>query len=47
MKNDHQDGPIIEIEAFAAAERALAEAGIGFTVVDGPTREAAEPLLAA
>ncbi len=46
MKHD-RDEPTIEVNAFAAAERALLEAGIGFTVVEGPTRQTAEPSLAA
>ena len=46
MKHD-RDEPTIEVDAFAAAERALLEAGIGFTVVEGPIRHTAEPPLAA
>lgn len=47
MMNYSKDEPTIEHEAFAAAERALSEAGIGFTVVEGPIRQAGEPPLAA
>ena len=35
------------IEAFAAAERALREAGIRFTVVEAPEYEVSDPPLAA
>lgn len=34
-------------EVFAAAERALREAGIGFTVVEIPESEVSDPPLAA
>lgn len=35
------------LEAFAAAERALLEGGIGFTVVERPEAEIGNPPLAA
>ena len=35
------------IEEFSAAERALRETGIGFTVVEGPEAEVSDPPLAA
>ena len=46
MKHD-RDEPTIEVNAFAAAESALLDVGIGFTLVEGPTRQTAEPALAA
>ena len=47
MMNYSKDEPPVEVEAFTAAERALSDAGIGFTVVEGPTRQTTEPPLAA
>ena len=46
MKYD-RDEPTIEADAFAAAESALLDVGIGFTVVEGPTCQITEPPLAA
>ncbi len=42
-----EDTQTSAIEAFAAAEQALLEAGIGFSVVEEPEAEVAHPPLAA
>ena len=47
MKKETKNEQTIMIEAFGDAESALLAAGIGFTVVEGPTRRPAEPPLAA
>ena len=44
---EQQTQEIEEIKAFAEAERTLLAVGIGFTVVEGPTPQPAEPPLAA
>ena len=47
MRKEPREEQTNEIRAFADAERTLRAAGIGFTVVDGPTPQPAEPPLAA
>ena len=47
MKTESIEKQTDDIQAFAEAERTLLAAGIRFTVVEGPTPQAAEPPLAA
>lgn len=47
MKNNPTPEPAVEMDAFAAAERALREAGIEFTVVEESFRSATEHPIAA
>ena len=47
MKKKARQEQTDEVRDFAKAERTLRAAGIGFTVVEGPTPRPAEPPLAA
>ncbi len=47
MKKEPREEQTNEVQIFAEAERTLLTAGIGFTVVEGPTPQPAEPPLAA
>ena len=47
MNSNANDQARIEADPFAAAERILQEAGIGFTVVEDLSVPAVEPALAA
>lgn len=47
MNKESKEEQTKEFQAFAEAERTLLAVGIGFTVVEGPTRQPAEPPLAA